>query len=45
MRGNTGWVATSQNPGNLLEAMEKGAHKVQDAAGATSVGVESTRNG
>ena len=38
-------MATPPNPGSVLETMEKGEHKVQNAESVTLAGVESARNG
>ena len=38
-------MATPPNPGSVLETMEKGGHKVQNAESVTLAGVESARNG
>lgn len=40
--GTNGEMAPLQNPGGVLEVMEKGTRKVQDAEDAPSAGVEST---
>lgn len=38
-------MAPPQNPGDILETMEKGTHEIQDAEGAPFARVEGTRNG
>ena len=38
-------MPSTQNPGSVLEAMEKGTDEVQDAEGVIPAGVENTRNG
>jgi len=40
--GRNGQVAAPQNPGSVLETMEKGAHEVQDAESTSFAGVEGT---
>ena len=35
-------MASPQNPGSVLETMEKGANEVQDAEGATLARMEGT---
>ena len=38
-------MATAQNPGSVLETMEKSANEVQDAESTASARMEGTRNG
>ena len=38
-------MATPQNPGDVLETMEKGAHEVQNAQSVTLARMEGARNG
>lgn len=40
-----GGMASAQNPGCILETMEKGTNEVQDDEGVTSARMESTRDG
>ena len=38
-------MAAPPNPGNVLETMEKGEHKIQNVESVTLIGVESTGDG